>query len=348
VIGTTVMVAGLLALMGCASDAPPGPGTDPTNGGTDPTAPTAPEGYSGQGITLIVPTAAGGGLDTTIRQIQPYLSAALGGLNVEVENVEGGNSALGGQRGKDDKDCTTILTTGIPHLMFSYLTQDVGQSLDDFVGLAGITIEPGVIRVANDAPWQTIQDLVDDAKARPGEITVSVSEQASANYAAMLELEKTLGVDFNVVPFGGGGPARNAVVSGEVDATHAAAFGSLAIADQSRVLAVHEPENLWPDITDDAPTLNEAFNINLGSSGAYYGLWTSVACAQDFPGRFAELEAAVLAALEDPDYITDLTALGEQDKVTPETAAEWQAHSEAMDATLKALIAEDPDTFKTQ
>jgi len=328
--GIAVVGVGVVLLAGCS-----------TGGGTDE---PADEGFGNESITIVIPTAAGGGLDTTFRQLQPYLEEALG-TSVIVENVEGGNTAIGNTRVAQDENCTTILAQAIPHVLFSYITQPVDYDLQSFAPIAGVTIEPSVIRVANDAPWDTIEDLVDDAKERPGEISFSVSERASSNYIGLLALEEALDVDFNIVPFGGGGPARTAVVAGEVDATHAGAFGSLAIADDSRVLAVDEPENLWPDITDDAPTTGEALGVDLESSGSTYNLWSSAACEEDFAGRHSALVEATRGALENEDYLADLEAVGEQDKVNFLEPDDLLALAVETEKRLKELVAEDPDAF---
>jgi len=322
--------AGVFLLAGCAT------------GGE--TAEPSDEGFDGQNVPVIVPPAAGGGLDTTFRQIQPYLEDALG-TTVVIENIDGGGSALGSSRAARDEECTTILAQAIPHLLFTYITQEVDYDLDTFAAIAGVTIEPSVIRVHKDAKWQTMEDLIADAKQRPGEISFSVSQKTSSNYVGLLAIEDALGVDFNIVDFNGGGPARTAVVSGEVDATHAGAFGSLAIADDSRVLAVDEPENLWPDITDNAPTMNEAFGLDLGSSGSTYNMWATAACAENYPARYQALVDAVRTAVQDPGYLADLEAVGESDKVgylEPEDL--WSLAVET-DKRLKDLVAADPDVF---
>jgi tripartite-type tricarboxylate transporter receptor subunit TctC len=334
-LGGVAAAAGvLLVVSACSAAEPAGPADD--------------EGFgSGDRVTIIIPTAAGGGLDTTFRQIQPAFQDALG-ATVVVENVEGGNTAIGGTRAANDTDCTTVLAQAIPHLLFSYLNQSVDYDLDSFAPIAGVTIEPSVIRVANDAPWKTIEDLIDDAKKRPGQITFSVSEQASSNYPALLAIEKELGVDFNIVPFGGGNPARIAVVSGEVDATHAGAFGSLGIAEDSRVLAVDEPENLWPDVTDNAPTMSEVFGVEPRSTGSTYNLWASKSCAEDHEQRYQQLIDAARTALADESYLASLDELGERSKVHYLEPEDLLEATEATEVELKELIAKDPEVFTSR
>ena len=181
-----------------------------------------------------------------------------------MENHEGGGYAIGAQTMLTaGADCTSIVTHGVPHLQFSYMTQDVDFDLASFAPVGGISIEPGVLRVNKDAPWQTIKDFVEDARERPGQIKVSVSDLQSNNYIALLQMEQALGIDLDIIGYDGGGPSRTALITNEVDATHAGVFNSLSIADETRVLAVTQPENKWPDVTDNAPPINEALGVNL-------------------------------------------------------------------------------------
>ena len=193
---------------------------------------------SGQQLRWIVSSSAGGGFDTTTRQLEPYFTKEID-ANAVVENHEGGGYAIGAQTMLTaGADCTSIVTHGVPHLQFSYMTQEVDFDLVAFAPVGGISIEPGVLRVNNDAPWQTIKDFVEDARERPGQIKVSVSDLQSNNYIALLQMEQALGIDLDIIGYDGGGPSRTALITNEVDATHAGVFNSLSIADETRVLAV--------------------------------------------------------------------------------------------------------------
>jgi putative tricarboxylic transport membrane protein len=87
---------------------------------------------SGSTIRLVVPTAAGGGLDAVARQLVPSFSKELD-AKISVENVDGGGYAIGTQSSlKGKQDCSTVLVHGIPHIGFSHLTQKVNYSLDSF------------------------------------------------------------------------------------------------------------------------------------------------------------------------------------------------------------------------
>jgi tripartite-type tricarboxylate transporter receptor subunit TctC len=225
------------------------------------------------------------------------------------------------------------------------MTQDVDFDLSSFAPVGGVSIEPGVLRVRKDAPWQTMKDFVEDARKRPGQIKVSVSDLQSNNYIALLQLEKELGIDLNIIGYDGGGPSRTALVTNEVDATHAGVFNSLSIADDSRVLAVWQPENKWPDITDNAPTVNTALGVDLPPNASNYVVFASAECRDQNPERYQQLVDALAAALENEEYLASLAKLNEESKVAYLTPDELTKLAEENQAEMQQLLDANPDAF---
>ena len=303
------------------------------------------EDFEGQEFEVIVPAEVGGGFDTTIRQLQGPLEDELG-VQMTVQNLDGAATAIGSQRLVDsDGDCRTVMVTGVPHLQFSYLTQDVNYDLGAFAPVAGLSIEPGVFRVPEDAPWETMEDLVEDAQENPGDINISVSFRTSSNFVGVLDLEEATGADFNIVSYEGGGPSRTAVISGEVDSTQAGVFNSLSIQDETRVLGVQAEENLWPDETDDAPTLTDALDTDVPDNASNYTMWAPAGCESDYPERHEALSSAIESALQDESYLDDLDELGEASKVHYLSPQELQELAEDNESQLQEILDQDPDAF---
>lgn len=295
------IAAGALLFTACASE---GPG-----------AADGDSFYVGNSVEWIVPTSAGGGFDTTARQLQPALEEALG-ASITIRTSPGGGHAVGTQQSLNaTQDCSTILFQGIPHFNFSFLTQTVDYDASDFAPVVGVSVEPSVIRVRDDAPWNSLNEMIEDARQRPGQIKVSVSNYTSNNYIGLLALQRAAGVEFDIISYDGGGPSRTAVLSGEVDATHAGAFNSLSIEDGTKVLAVQQPENAWPDITDNAPTMVEVLGTEVADNQSNYIVLVPKGCADDYPERYEELQAGFQAALSSQRYLDMLADLGESDKL---------------------------------
>jgi tripartite-type tricarboxylate transporter receptor subunit TctC len=298
-----------MMLVGAATVALTLAGCASDSGGTD---------FSGTQLRWVVSSAPGGGFDTTTRQLEPAFTEALG-TSATVENHEGGGYAIG--------------------------AQDVDYDLASFAPVGGISIEPGVIRVRNDAPWQNIKEFVDDAKARPGQIKVSVSDLQSNNYIALLQMERQLGIDLNIIGYDGGGPSRTALVSGEVDATHAGVFNSLSIADESRVLAVSQPENKWPDVTDNAPPINQALGVDLPANASNYVLLASAQCRDNNPERYQALVDALKTSLENEEYLATLSKLGEESKVSYLTPDQLEALAQQNQTEIQQVLESNPNAF---
>ena len=340
--GLTLAVLPLLAVAACGGD----DGTDTAaEGSSDSGAVEQP--LSGERIRFIVPTSAGGGFDTTARQIQPYLEEALDATLV-VENLEGGGYAIGTQTAINaGGDCKTLLFHAVPHLTFSYLTQEVDYTLEDLAPVAGLTTEPGMYRVRDDAPWNSFEELIEDAKARPNEIRLSVSDLTTSNFVAVKQLEEATGADFNVVPYDGGGPARTALIAGEVDVTEAGVFNSLAIDEGTKVLAVNQPENLWPDITDEAPTTSEALGMDLPPDASNYGMFVPQSCADENAETYEAIKEAVATAIENPEFVSTLEELGEADKLEYLSADEYGELAQGSAQEIEDILADDPEAFSS-
>jgi putative tricarboxylic transport membrane protein len=113
-----------------------------------------------------------------------------------------------------------------------------------------------------------------------------------------------------VVPFTGGGPARTALLGGQVDATAANIFETLSIASKTRILAVQQPKNNWSAETGNAPTMSSALGVTVPSSQTLYGLFASSKCKSSNPNDFQAIENAIGAASKDSGFTGQLQKLG--------------------------------------
>ena len=304
---------------------------EPDTEETDTEEPAADAGdWPEEDIRLIIPTDVGGGLDTAARTYQAHWEEELG-VNLQIDHRPGANYAIGLEAAAaEGEDCGTIVTKAIPHLLYSYLTQDVNFTYDDFYPIAAVQVQPGVVVVSADSEYETFDDLLADIEARPGEVRASTSGLANNNYAGIVQMENLLGIDVNVVGYDGGGPARNAVLSGEVDFTHAALFATVPLAEDLNYLAIHQDENQWEDITGEIPTLSEATGEEFGNNSSTYGIFANRACYEDHPERYQVLVDTFEAVKASEDYRADLEELDALDalyEIEPDAY-----HEEILDA----------------
>ncbi len=291
----------------------------------------------------IVAADVGGSTDQMARRIAPSIEEALG-ESLVIENAPGANTQVATTLvANAPDDCNTLLATGFPHFVFSYMSQEAPYDRSTFAPVGNVVSDVGVLIVRNDAPWQTLQELVDDAKSRPGEIRASVSTLTSPNYVALLQLEQATGAKFNTVPFDGGGPARNALVSGEVQVSHADVFNHQSVAADTRVLAVWSDENQWPELTDDAPTAAEALGTEFPETATRVGVLVHAGCRDNYPERYQILVDALAAAVESPAFLQVMEEGEAADQIAYLDPDGMDELLEATELELEELIATYPE-----
>lgn len=299
------------------------------------------EGFPPREMTLIIPATAGGGSDNNARAIGPHFERIVGARLV-MENHPGAGNTIGAQIAlQRPQDCTTMFIVNVPHILFGYLTQQVDFTYDDWAPLAQVSVDPGVIRVRNDAPWQTLTDLIEDARANPGRIRASISNVNNNNYIGIVEIAEAAGVEFNIVPFEGGPEARLAVIGGQVDFTHAGVFNSLAAAEDTRVIAVHNEVNLWPDLTDNAGTVADQLGVAVQPNWSSSGFYVPAGCRDDYPERYEFLADKMLEILADEQFLDAMDALGEKEKLQPLGPADFDARIRALLVDVERTVAEN-------
>jgi tripartite-type tricarboxylate transporter receptor subunit TctC len=308
-------------------------------------APHAADDWPGKSVELVIPTRAGGGLDTTFRQMQPFLEEALG-VPVAVEYRPGGQFAIGTTYvARNGDDCEPMMFHAIPDIIFSYLTRKVDYTYESFYPLAGMTTEPSTLWVRKDAPWQSLKEFVEDARKRPGEIRISVANLTNADHLAVLKLEEVAGIDVNIISYDGGGKARNAVVAGEVEGAMGGVFAGQKIASKARALGVFQPKNLWPELTNGAPAVNEVLGSDIPPIGGAFGFFVARACHENHPQRFEKLAAALRTASNSEGFAKRLDELGERSKLRYESPEQFDAFIRGEIESIKKQIEEDPALF---
>lgn len=333
---TFLMVLSMLVLTACVAEAPAESKAAEADQAieAEETVEVVEDNYPEREIRVVVPYSPGGTMDTAARQIQNAFAERLG-KPIVIENRDGASGQLGLTLAYNEKQDGYVLAgMPTPHLEFMLTLKDTEFEFEDLEFIGGLTADITCIRVRNDAPWDTMQDLIDDAKSRPGEITFGVSSITSDNYLGIKTIEKATGVTFNTVDFGGGSPARIALVGGKIDAVHTNVFSSLHIKDDTKVLAVQWENNPFESITDNAPTVNEALDVDVPalSTGTFF--LTTKEFKDQYPDRYNKLVVAFKEAVEDEAFITMMKDLGEYEKIIYSTPDEIKAK---LQSTLNAV-----------
>lgn len=209
-------------------------------------------------VTIIVPFSPGGSVDRMARSLATYMTKEVG-TPISVVNRPGAAGQLGATvyLNMPDDGSTLMASVPVPYLVNNIQATDAPYTLDDFQQVNAQWIATGSFMINKDAPYKSMDDLIDTIINKPGEVSAGVIGQ-SAEHITLLALLKELGVpksNVRLVTFDGGGPTRTAVAGGQVDFAVLTAQGSESILDNVQVVAMNSDEAVsgW-----DYPLINDA------------------------------------------------------------------------------------------
>ena len=295
----TVLLLGLCACGGKdapASSTPASPSTStPATNGT-----TATKTYPGdKGLTAIVAFAAGSATDLNMRMLATYMEKELG-TTITVQNKEGGGGEIGWTALANAKnDGLTIGMINSP--AFQLPIQRAGEcqfTVDSYIPVANMVTDPGCVVVAADSPYNSLADLVEAAREKPGSVTVATTGLTTSEARACNTLAALENVEFQIVPYDGSTEGVNAVIGGHVKVAWMNIGDIIPQLKQGNIkaLAVGSPDrsSLLPDV----PTfIEEGLDFN------QFSMRTLAVPAGTDPEIVAILEAAVEGAMNNPEFI---------------------------------------------
>ncbi len=221
----------------------------------------AQDDYPSRPVQIIVPFPPGGVAELNARAASEVLGRILKQPFVLV-NRPGAGGATGNALVANAKPDGYTLLAGLASMVVIPPAERLGgkepsYQLEQLVPLALISADPLMFIVRTESPLKTIQELIADAKSRPGKPSYASSGIYGNIHLAVEMLAHAANLNFLHVPYAGGGPANTAVLSGQVDFTLAGPASSAAFikGGKARALAVTGTTRLaaFPDV----PTLKE-------------------------------------------------------------------------------------------
>ena len=272
-------------------------------------AASAPAFAQAKPIRLIVPYAAGGAIDTTVRVLAERVKDSLGPLIIE--NRPGGGGNIGADAvAKAAPDGLTlgisaVATHAINPWLFSKMPYD---AMKDFAPITQMVRVPNVLVMNADTATRlkidSLRDLIAYGKANPGRLNYGSGGNGSAGHLAGEMFKQGAGIFAVHIPYNGGNPAQLALLSGQVDFN----FDNLATAAPNiragklkplAVTTLARTPNL-PDVPPVADTL-KGFAID-----TWWGLVAPAGTPRDVVMR---LNQAFVAALQTPEAKTRFAVL---------------------------------------
>ncbi len=170
-------------------------------------------------ITMYIGFNPGGAVDTTARLLQKNLEAALGVPVIAVQKPGGGGTVMATTLMHQKADGYTIgMGASAAYALAPLLNTDIQYDMiDDFAHIATVSIPQDALVVKKDAPWNTYEDLVKDAKDNGK--ALSLSSQVSVSRLMAIAIEEKEGIEIEVVPVKGGSAGIQQVLGGHTDMT---------------------------------------------------------------------------------------------------------------------------------
>jgi len=174
------------------------------------------QSYPAKPIRLIVPFAAGGGVDFIARLVGPRLSEALG-QQIIVENRPGAGSAIGTEVAiRSAPDGYTLLQISPSYAINPSLRPPKFDPLNDYTPIALVGKGPFVVVAHPSLPARDAKQLIALARSRPGEINYGSSGQGTIVHLSTELFLHMARVKMTGVQYKGGGPALIDVIAGQV------------------------------------------------------------------------------------------------------------------------------------
>jgi tripartite-type tricarboxylate transporter receptor subunit TctC len=245
-------------------------------------------------MKIIVPYTPGSGPDIISRLLGEQIGKA-GGPTVLVENRPGGGTVIGTEaaaRSEPDGNTVLLVANGF---VVNAAQKKGNYTLESFAPVCYLASTPMPLVVQSSSPWKTVQELVDHAKANPGKVTFASGGPNTSLHVAIEVLKLATKIDTNYVPYGGSGPAINALVGGHVQAVWAdyPTVVSHIKAGTLRALVTTSAKRI--DELPGVPTLTET-GITKYEAEIFYGLVAPAKTPADSVKRVSDLFAAAMNA----------------------------------------------------
>jgi tripartite-type tricarboxylate transporter receptor subunit TctC len=283
------------------------------------------QGYPSHPITMVVPFAAGGPVDTVARILSEPMRLALG-ESIIIENVTGAAGSIGvGRVARAAADGYTLSighwSTHVVNGAIYALQYDL---IRDFEPIARLASNPMIVVSKNAVPAQDLKQLVAWLKSNAGKVSAGTAGAGSGTHVAGVYFQKVTGAELQFIPYRGSGPALQDLVAGQIDLiVDQASNSAQQVRDgKIRAYAVTSPHRL-PSLPD-LPTATEAGFPGLDIS-IWYGLWAPRGTPKDI---VTKLNAAAMGALADDNVRRRFAELGleipPREQQTPEALGVFQ------------------------
>jgi tripartite-type tricarboxylate transporter receptor subunit TctC len=290
-------------------------------------------------LTVMIPYTAGGASDFQARIVTIPAEDVLG-QPVAIINRPGAGGQVGWNQVVQSfgKDGYELAGYNVPHFIAQSIMHDTHYNKDNLEPIANWGADPAVLIVSKDSEFDTVEDLVEYAKANPGRVTVSGAGQFVGHHIATMQLERAAGIELRYVPTSGGVDAMRFVQGGQA----MAGFNNLSDAyrarDRLKILAIADLER-DQEFLPDVPTLKErGFDVD-DSSVNFRGVMAPKGVPEE---RLEMLSEAFVKMFNDDRSKRRMSAGGSPLRVMnrAETRELWDRQQEALEKLFEGMKAD--------
>ena len=244
-------------------------------------------------VKMIIPFPPGGTLDTVGRLLAQKLGEQTGQSFV-VENRAGGQGMIGADAvAKATADGYTLLfnasTFTTTPMVVKSAPYDVAK---DFVPVALVAKAPLSVAVNKDLPFSDLKGLIAHAKANPGKLSFAIGSNGSAGHLATEALKRAAGLDIQIVPYKGTGPAMQDLVGGQIQGFIDPVLGSYQFYKTGKLKVVGVTSANRVNLLQEVPTVGES--VPGYEFFSWYGVWGPAKLPADIAQRLnAEVNKAL-------------------------------------------------------
>ena len=274
------------------------------------------DGYPTKPITLIVPFAAGGPLDTLARALSEPMVAELG-QPIVIENVASAGGSVGvGRVARAAPDGYTVgIGNWSTHVLNGAIYELNYDLVSDLEPVALLPSNPQLIVTKNAVPAATLGELIAWLKANHA--VVGTAGVGSAGHVSGLFFQRSTGITLPFVHYRGAGPAMQDLIGGHLDLMFDQSSNSLPNVRAGVIRAYAVTGKTRLAAAPDIPTVDEA-----GLPGFYISVWNGIWVPKGTPpDAIARLNEAVVKAVASAALQKRFAELGQdvppRDQQTP-------------------------------
>jgi tripartite-type tricarboxylate transporter receptor subunit TctC len=289
---------------------------------------------AGRTIRIVLTVPPGGSIDTMARILADYISSTKG-QSIVIESRPGGGGIIAAEAvARAAPDGTTLLSNNNGTIINSILRKVTYDPLASFEPICYLVTTPQIVAVNSTTPYRTLAELLDAARAKPGEISIASVGPNTTQHIGIERLKRLSQANLTYVPYPGGASTINALLGQHVTAAvlNWSEIGEQIIAGKARALATMAAQRIEPQ--PELPTVAES-GFKDFETDVWFGL---VAPAKTPPETVAQLIDWFRSALLAPDVKAKLTALALYPR--PICGPAFDAHLERQAELYARLIRE--------